>query len=39
MKGNDIKSTGVKPFMVVKGSDAKRVVMLSSIGHHKKQTL
>lgn len=31
MKGNDIKSTGVKPYMVVNGSDAKRVVMLSSI--------
>jgi hypothetical protein len=31
MKGNDIKSTGVKPYLVLKGSDAKRVILLSSI--------
>lgn len=31
MKGNDIKSTGVKPYIVVKGSDAKRVIQLSGI--------
>ena len=31
MKGNDIKSTGVKPYLVLKGSDAKRVIRLSSI--------
>ena len=36
MKGNDIKSTGVKPYIVVKDSDAKRVVMLSSLGQNKK---
>jgi hypothetical protein len=28
MKGNDIKSTGVKPYIVVKNSDTKRVIML-----------
>ncbi|MHA8080237.1 hypothetical protein VR610_03675 [Aquirufa regiilacus] len=31
MKGNDIKSTGVKPFLVLKDSDAKRVIQLSAI--------
>jgi hypothetical protein len=36
MKGNDIKSTGVKPYIVVKNSDTKRVIMLSSIGQNKK---
>jgi hypothetical protein len=35
MKGNDIKSTGVKPYIVVKDSDAKRVIMLSSLGKNK----
>lgn len=31
MKGNDIKSTGVKPYLVLKESDVKRVIQLSSI--------
>jgi hypothetical protein len=31
MKGNDIKSTGVKPYIVVKGSDDNRIIMLSSM--------
>lgn len=31
MKGNDIKLTGVKPYIVLKSSDAKRVIKLSSI--------
>lgn len=31
MKGNDIKATGVKPYIVVKNSDAQRVVLLSSL--------
>ena len=31
MKGNDIKSTGVKPFIILKESDAKRVVLLRSL--------
>nr|WP_315170619.1 hypothetical protein [uncultured Flavobacterium sp.] len=31
MKGNDIKSTGVKPTIVVKDSDDKRVIKLSLI--------
>ena len=31
MKGNDIKSTGVKPFIVLKGSDANRIIKLSSM--------
>ena len=31
MKGNDIKATGVKPYLVVKESDAKRVIKTSSI--------
>jgi hypothetical protein len=31
MKGNDIKSTGVKPYIVIKGSDNNRVIKLSSI--------
>ena len=35
MKGNDIKSSGVKPFIVLKDSDNKRVIMLSSLGHKK----
>jgi hypothetical protein len=38
MKGNDIKSTGVKPYIVVKDSDAQRVIMLSSLGQNKKST-
>lgn len=36
MKGNDIKSTGVKPYLVVKDSDTKKVVLLSSLGQNKK---
>jgi hypothetical protein len=36
MKGNDIKSTGVKPYLVVKNSDSKKVVLLSSLGQNKK---
>ncbi len=36
MKGNDIKSTGVQPYLVLKSSDAKRVVILSSLGQNKK---
>lgn len=39
MKGNDIKATGVKPFIVVKNSDAQRVVLLSSLGQTKKTVL
>lgn len=31
MKGNDIKLTGVKPFIVLKDSDAESVIKLSSI--------
>jgi hypothetical protein len=31
MKGNDIKATGVKPFLVLKESDAKRVIKTSFI--------
>ncbi len=31
MKGNDIKATGVKPYLIVKESDANRVIKLSSI--------
>jgi hypothetical protein len=31
MKGNDIKAIGVKPYLVIKESDAKRVIKLSSI--------
>ena len=31
MKGNDIKSTGVKPFIVLSELDSKRIVKLSSI--------
>lgn len=33
MKGNDIKSTGVKPYLVLKDSDVQRVISLSSIAH------
>lgn len=32
MKGNDIKSTGVKPNLVLKDSDDERLIQLSSIG-------
>jgi hypothetical protein len=39
MKGNDIKSTGVKPYIVLKESDAKRVIILSSLVQNKKSTL
>jgi len=38
MKGNDIKSTGVKPYIVLKDSDANRIVILSSLGQNKKST-
>lgn len=31
MKGNDIKSTGVKPYIIIKQSDDKRVIMLTSL--------
>ena len=31
MKGNDIKLTGVKPYIVLLDSDDKRVIKLSSI--------
>jgi hypothetical protein len=31
MKGNDIKSTGVKPFIVLSELDSKRIVKLSTI--------
>jgi hypothetical protein len=31
MKGNDIKSTGIKPNIVVKGSDDDRIIKLSSM--------
>ena len=36
MKGNDIKATGVKPYIVLKDSDAKRDVKLSSLGQNQK---
>jgi hypothetical protein len=39
MKGNDIKSTGVKPYIVLKESDTKRVIILSSLVQKKKSTL
>jgi hypothetical protein len=39
MRGNDIKSTGVKPYIVDKDSDSKRVVMLSSLEQNKKSHL
>ena len=38
MKGNDSKATGVKPYIVLKNSDAKRVIKLSSIGQNKQST-
>ena len=31
MKGNDIKSTGAKPYIVLTNSDIKRIIKLSSI--------
>ena len=31
MKGNDIKATGVKPFLVLKDSDSEVLIKLSSI--------
>lgn len=31
MKGNDIKLTGVKPFLVIKNSDANKIISLGSI--------
>ena len=31
MKGNDIKSTGVKPYIVLKSSDDNRVIKLGSM--------
>ena len=39
MKGNDIKSSGAKPYIVLKDSDAKRVIRLSSIEQNKKSSL
>jgi hypothetical protein len=36
MKGNDIKSTGVKPYIVLKESDAPKVIILSSLVQNKK---
>jgi hypothetical protein len=39
MKDNDIKSTGVKPYIVLKESDAKRVIDLSALGQNKKSTI
>lgn len=36
MKGNDIKSTGVKPFIVLSVPDSKRIVKLSSIEQREK---
>jgi len=38
MKGNDIKSTGVKPYIVLKDSDAKRIIVLSSLEKNRKST-
>ena len=38
MKGNDIKSTGVKPYIVLKDSDAKRIILLSSLEKNRKST-
>ncbi len=38
MKGNDIKATGVKPYIILKESDAKRVINLSSLIQNKKST-
>ena len=38
MKGNDIKSTGVKPYIVLKDSDAKRIILLSSLEKNGKST-
>ena len=35
MKGNDIKSTGVKPYIVLKESDAQKVIILSSLAQNK----
>jgi hypothetical protein len=31
MKGNDIKSTGVKPYLVLRDSDNERLIQLSSL--------
>lgn len=31
MKGNDIKATGVKPYIVLKGSDDNRLIKLGSM--------
>jgi hypothetical protein len=31
MKGNDIKSTGLKPYLVLKDSDDERLIQLSSL--------
>lgn len=39
MKGNDIKSTKAKPYIVLKASDDKRVITLSSIELNKKTSL
>ena len=39
MKGNDIKSTGVKPFIVLSVPDSKRIVKLSSIEQRENNTM
>ncbi|MHA8067325.1 hypothetical protein V7S76_11695 [Aquirufa sp. ROCK2-A2] len=39
MKGNDINSTGVKPYLVLIDSDDKKVIQLSSVGQNKQSTL
>lgn len=36
MKGNDIKSTGVKPYVVLTELDDKRVIRISTIRQNKK---
>ena len=38
MKGNDIKSTDVKPYIVLKDSDEKRIIVLSSLEKNRKST-
>lgn len=38
MKGNDIKSTGVEPYIVLKDSDARRIIRLSLIEQNRKST-
>lgn len=38
MKRNDIKSTDVKPYIVLKDSDEKRIIVLSSLEKNRKST-